>query len=801
MTVSTEVDHNDYTGNGVTTAFDYNFRIFKKSDLTVTVVDLNDNITTLVLDTDYTVTGAGAYFGGKVNLANPLPNGWKISIERSLPVTQDTDLRNQGSFFPEIHEDAFDKLTMLIQQAFNAFRLSLRKPSNVANWYDALGNYIRNLKDPRDPQDAATKNYADNLVTGNFNRTLRVPDSFIPQLPPLSDLEGKVIGIVGGKPVGLVPPSGSATDVMIELAKPTGASRIGLPAGGTLADTINSVSVEQWSNLVGVGNDWTAAIQAAINYMSAAGGGIVNLKGKTYYAANLVLKPRVVLQGPSKESAMIKAPDAWNGNAVIMWQGYLSYKTDSATTVTPGCFSAGLRNITIHGNKQNFAGTPSQTSGNGVLAAGANLILDNVKIIYAPAVGLVTLDWGANRTQYQAADPDRGWAHIGIIRGIRIQFCGNDCWHCEAQDYFLDDIEIVGAGDGFTSATDTFSFWQPDELVANFRVWRNVDLGFFHSYGNYNGYGLVAGGNTSTFFIRIKYDSLILESCCVAGWFKSSSYVQGGKLDYHEISQQKVIAKHGSLMPAALIIECSNTRASNFGSVECVQSGGDATIPDYSGVLLYMAGQFNIIECLKISRSPTIGDALRGTGVVLEGANNRINSGVLKGFFGTDNRATTSSCIVASSGYHYINIAIGFANVGVRLVGGHLQGEIKNMGNLTTWQIGMESETTHNRAMLKLYSDSGSNIGIIRGGAGAVNTGITTVQTISITGLSLPYLPAASEVTPHIVIDASNGSSIPPQVDSITYIASSSTVNQLTFLVRLTNSNSPMQVTIGARLN
>ncbi|ELY4125462.1 hypothetical protein SMY53_000526 [Cronobacter malonaticus] len=578
-------------------------------------------------------------------------------------------------------------------------------------------------------------------------------------------------------------------------------SLVGVYPQGNLKQAITSVSVDQFgAKGDGTTND-TAAIQAAIDWSFNNGGGVVRLGPKVYRAANLTLKPRVVIEGVTKETSMIMAPNGWTGNAVIMGQGYLTYKTDSASQVVPACYSSGLRNVTVHGNKSNYSGTPAKDVGCGVLLAGANIILDNIKIIYVPSVGLVTLDWGTNRSLYMAADPNRGWAHIGMIRTIRIQFCGNDCWHCEAQDYFLDDIEIVGAGDGFTSETDTFSFWQPDELVANFRVWRNVDLGFFHSYGNYNGYGLVAGGNTSTFFIRIKYESLILESCCVAGWFKSSSYVQGGKLDYHEISQQKVIAKHGSLMPAALIVECSNTRASNFGSVECVQSGGDATIPDYSGVLLYLAGQFNIIECLKISRSPTIDKALRGTGVVLEGANNRINSGVLKGFFGTDNRATTSSCIVASSGYHYINIAIGFANVGVRLVGGHLQGEIKNMGNLTTWQIGMESETTHNRAMLKLYSDSGSNIGIIRGGAGAVNTGITTVQTISITGLSLPYLPAASEVTPHIVIDASNGSSIPPQVDSITYIASSSTVNQLTFLVRLTNSNSPMQVTIGARLN
>jgi hypothetical protein len=135
MTVSTTTRKaGPFIGNGVTTAFPFTFKVFSASDLAVILTDAAGAETTLTLNADYSVSlnadqdndpgGTVTYSYGGI----PLPSTQKLTILSSVPLLQLTDIQNRGGFFPQVIEDALDRVTIMAQQAEELLGRAVRLP-------------------------------------------------------------------------------------------------------------------------------------------------------------------------------------------------------------------------------------------------------------------------------------------------------------------------------------------------------------------------------------------------------------------------------------------------------------------------------------------------------------------------------------------------------------------------------------------------------------------------------------------------------------------------------------------------
>lgn len=158
MTVSTTDSVIEYVSGGP--AFPIPYRFLLNSDIQAVLVKQDGTSETLALGTQYTLSGAGSQGGGTLTSAYAssilsMP-GATLTISRVMNAVQPTDLRNQGRYFAETHENVFDRLTMLIQQGFSGLSRALLRPIGK-NYYDAEGRNISNIANPINNQDAATK--------------------------------------------------------------------------------------------------------------------------------------------------------------------------------------------------------------------------------------------------------------------------------------------------------------------------------------------------------------------------------------------------------------------------------------------------------------------------------------------------------------------------------------------------------------------------------------------------------------------------------------------------------------------
>lgn len=247
MTVSSATNEAAFIGNDAATTFPLPFRFFADSDIIAQLIDDSTGaVYDMTLGIDYTLTGAGepevsGSATGQITLPAPLPSGYTLFVRRELPLTQPTDIVNQGRFFPETHETVFDRLAMQIQQAVGGLGKALR---------------VR----PTEPAPAF--------------------------LPPINQRAHKLLSFdENGNPVALAPASGSAAELAIDLANSTdpakGAGLVGYMGRTVFTKLTDVVSVTD-HGLVGDGvADDTAAFIAARDAALAAGKGLGCPPGKS----------------------------------------------------------------------------------------------------------------------------------------------------------------------------------------------------------------------------------------------------------------------------------------------------------------------------------------------------------------------------------------------------------------------------------------------------------------------------------------------------------------------------------------
>lgn len=115
MTVSTQINKVQYNGPG-TGPFTITYPFLKDTDILVVKTDSSGTDTTLILNTDFTVSGAGNPSGGELNLTTPLSASDRITIVREVELVQEVDYLPNDKFPAETHEEALDRLTMITQQ-------------------------------------------------------------------------------------------------------------------------------------------------------------------------------------------------------------------------------------------------------------------------------------------------------------------------------------------------------------------------------------------------------------------------------------------------------------------------------------------------------------------------------------------------------------------------------------------------------------------------------------------------------------------------------------------------------------
>lgn len=318
-TVSTTAPRNDYIGTNTTAVYNYTFKVFAATDLRVTQRGTANVETTLVYPTDYTVTGVGKATGGTITLtAGNLATSYALTIRFDRTPRQSTDLRNQGSFFPETHETKFDELTRYSQQNKDVLDRAVHLPETEAGTtaattlpaaaaraskflaWDSSGNVI------------AAAGTSANLgpVSPFINTLLDDTDAAAARATLGADIVQSYTK-AGLPAAGIAGRLARVTDNIRGLWMDTGTQWVSLSSGELRVGDFGAIGDDSTDN--------QSALQAAIVAAQDFGQVLVldNPRGIYRHSAPLVISKAITIRGSSGNRPRIKATNAAANNITI----------------------------------------------------------------------------------------------------------------------------------------------------------------------------------------------------------------------------------------------------------------------------------------------------------------------------------------------------------------------------------------------------------------------------------------------------------------------------------------------------
>ena len=145
---TTTYESSPVAGNGVKTNWTFSFPYITTTDIKAKKVLIASPYTETILTygTQYTVSPVGPAASGSITtVGTPITNAFNVVVYRSVAYTQTTSFRSQGSYLAKDHENAFDKLTMEVQQladnATTSAETTAAIAAHIASGTDHAGVY------------------------------------------------------------------------------------------------------------------------------------------------------------------------------------------------------------------------------------------------------------------------------------------------------------------------------------------------------------------------------------------------------------------------------------------------------------------------------------------------------------------------------------------------------------------------------------------------------------------------------------------------------------------------------------